>query len=77
MGTGGTAGSGGTSWLHGVMHGFYPTEKNDPDGAGENLNTGIAVVTRIDRALDLINRPDQVALREDLKKRVEDEQATR
>jgi hypothetical protein len=77
MGTGGKAGSGGTSWLHGVMHGFYPTERSDPDGAGENLNTGIAVLTRIDRALDLINRSDQVALRENLKKRIEDELATK
>jgi hypothetical protein len=31
------------------MHGFYPTGKDDPDGASENLNTGIAIVARINR----------------------------
>jgi len=75
-GGGGTAGSGGTSWLHGVMHGFYPTGKDDPDGASENLNTGIAIVARIDRVLDLIHRPDQVALRDEVSKRVEQELET-
>lgn len=74
MGTGSTAGSGGISLLHGVMHGFYPVGKTDPDnvsGGDENLNTGIAVVVRIDRAFDLINRPDQAAMRDELKRRVE------
>ncbi len=68
--------SGGTSWLHGVMHGFYPVGKEDPDnvsGGDENLNTGIAVVTRIDRVLDLIHRPDQVAMRDEVKRRIEEE----
>lgn len=73
-GMGGTAGSGGTSLLHGVMHGFYPTGPNDPDGVKENHNTGIAIVTRIDRALDLIYDSAQVAMREELKKRIEAEQ---
>jgi hypothetical protein len=68
VGTGGKAGSGGTSWLHGVMHGFYPNERDDPDGVGEKLNTGIAIVVRIDRVLDLIYRSDQVAMREEMKK---------
>jgi hypothetical protein len=45
-----------------------------PDGVGENLNTGIAIATRIDRVLDLINSPSQVALREELKKRIEAEE---
>jgi hypothetical protein len=75
-GGGGAAGSGGTSWLHGVMHGFYPTGKDDPDRAGENLNTGIAIVARIDRVLDLIQRPDQVAIRDEVSKRIEQELAT-
>lgn len=56
-GSGAKASSAGTSWLHGVMHGVYPTGKDDPDGVKENLNTGIAIVTRIDRVLDLINHP--------------------
>jgi hypothetical protein len=70
--------SGGTSWLYGVMHGFYPVGPNDPDnvsGGNENLNTGIAIVARIDRVLDLIHRPDQVAMRAEVKKRIEDEKA--
>lgn len=73
---GSKAGSGGTSWLHGVMHGFYPVGKDDPDnvsGGDESLNTGIAIVARIDRVLDLIHRPDQIALRDEVKKRIEDE----
>ncbi len=79
-GGGASASSGGTSWLHGLMHGFYPVGKSDPDnvsGGDEKLNTGIAVVVRIDRALDLIHRPDQVAIRDELKRRVEEENETR
>jgi hypothetical protein len=70
-GTGVKAGSGGTSWLHGLMHGVYPTGPDDPDGMSENLNTGIAIVTRIDRVLDLINSPAQVAIRAEMKRRAE------
>lgn len=58
------------------MHGFYPTGKNDPDGASENLNTGIAIVARIDRVLDLIHRPDQVAMRDEVSKRIKQELET-
>jgi hypothetical protein len=80
IGGGGSASSGGTSWLHGVMHGFYPVGKSDPDnvsGGDENLNTGIAVVVRIDRALDLIHRLDQIAMRVEVKRRIEEENETR
>jgi hypothetical protein len=73
MGTGGKAQSGGTALLHGVMHGFYPVGLNDPDHVSqgnENLNTGIAVVVRIDRVLELINRTDQVRIREEIKGRI-------
>lgn len=69
MGMGGKASSGGAHWLLGVMHGFFPVGQNDPDGVSggdENLNTGIAVVTLIDRVLDLVNRPDVVGQRERL-----------
>lgn len=67
VGIGGKAGSGGQTWLLGVMHGFYPVGKNDPDrvsGGNENLNTGIAVVVRVDRVLDLVDHPDQVRFRD-------------
>jgi hypothetical protein len=73
MGTGGKAQSGGTALLHGVMHGFYPVGLNDPDHVSqgdENLNTGIAVVVRIDRVLELINSSDQVRIREEIKGRI-------
>lgn len=66
VGTGGEASSGGESWLLGLIHGFYPAGANDPDGVSggdENLNTGIAVVVRVDRVLDIINRPDQMEMR--------------
>jgi hypothetical protein len=71
VGTGAKAVSGGEHRLLGVMHGFYPVGKNDPDrvsGGDENLNTGIAVVVLVDRMLDLINSPDQTGWREELKK---------
>jgi hypothetical protein len=79
IGGGASASSGGSSWLHGVMHGFYPVGKSDLDnvsGGDENLNTGIAVVVRIDRALDLIHRPDQIAIRDEVKRRMEQENET-
>jgi hypothetical protein len=50
------------------MHGVYPTGPDDSDGMGENLNTGIEVVTRIDRVLDLVNSPGQVAMRAEMKR---------
>ena len=70
-GTGGEAMSGGEHRLLGIMHGFYPVGQNDPDGVSggdENLNTGIAVVTLVDRMLDLINSPDQVHTREEMRR---------
>jgi hypothetical protein len=69
-----TAGSGGESRLLGVMHGFYPVGRNDPEkvsGGREDLNTGIAVVTFVDRVMDLINREDQVKMRDSAKKNAE------
>lgn len=75
VGTGSKASSGGENWLLGVMHGFYPVGQNDPDGVSagnEDLNTGIAVITRVDRLMDLINHPSQVLLRETLKKQFEE-----
>jgi hypothetical protein len=60
------AGSGGESRLLGVMHGFYPVGQNDPDGVSggdENLNTGIAVVALVDRVMDLVNSPSELARR--------------
>lgn len=56
--------SGGQHYLLGVMHGFYPVGENDPDGiSGQELNTGIGVVARIDRVLDLINGPEETKKR--------------
>lgn len=57
------------------MRGFYLTDKDDTNGAGENLKTEMAVVTRIDRALELISLPDQVALREETMKRESEQNA--
>jgi hypothetical protein len=74
VGGGESASSGGEHWLLGVMHGFYPVGRNDPDnvsGGNENLNTGIAVVTLVDRAMDLINSPEQMNARADLKDRLD------
>jgi hypothetical protein len=71
---GGKADSGGENWLLGVMHGFYPVGRNDPDdvsGGDEDMNTGIAVVVLVDRIMDLINRGDQVMMRENAKKQVQ------
>ncbi len=70
VGGGSKATSGGEHRLFGVMHGFYPVGRNDPDGISggdENLNTGIAVVVLADRVLDLINCSDQQALRDQRK----------
>ncbi len=70
MGDGGTANSGGTHHLLGVMHGFYPVGQNDPDGVSqgdENLNTGIAVVAFADRILDLINGDSEMKRRIEIK----------
>jgi hypothetical protein len=56
------------------MHGFYPVGKNDPEnlaGGNENLNTGIAVVVRVDRILDLINSPSQLEVRAAVKEKIE------
>jgi hypothetical protein len=68
------AGSGGEHRLLGVMHGFYPVGRNDPDGVSsgnEDLNTGIAVVAYVDRVMDLVNSADEIAGREALKQQVQ------
>jgi trypsin-like peptidase len=64
-----SAASGGQSRLLGVMHGYFKVEVNDPDNVskGEDLNTGIAVVIPIDRVLELIDSPEQVKLRDDVR----------
>jgi hypothetical protein len=68
VGTGGEAGSGGEEWLLGVMHGFFSVMDDDPDGVHvEVRNTGIAIVTRVDRVLDLINAPALMAIRQALR----------
>jgi hypothetical protein len=72
-----TAWHGGEYRLLGLMHGFYPVGKDDPDnvsGGEENLNTGIAVVVLADRIMDIINRPDQIERRETMKKKIEESQ---
>jgi hypothetical protein len=68
------AGSGGHYRLLGVMHGIYPVGANDPDGVSggnEDLNTGIGVVVLIDRVMELVDGPDQVAQRDALKARLQ------
>jgi hypothetical protein len=61
----------GPNYLLGIVHGYYPTMGNDPDGLGnatsEPLNTGISVVVPIERAIDLIDGPELSAEREALK----------
>jgi hypothetical protein len=64
-------GNAGPNYLLGVVHGYYPTTGNDPDGLGdvkgEPLNTGISVVVPIDRVLELVDCPDLLAERAALK----------
>lgn len=72
---GAVADSGGESRLFGVMHGFYPVGPNDPDGVSggdTNLNTGIAVVVFVDRVVELLNLPDRVSERDNMRQQVED-----
>ena len=68
---GGTAGR---TYLMGLVHGFFPTTENDPDGIGEweqePLNTGISVVVPLDRVLDIIDSPAFVEQREGAKTRL-------
>ena len=67
---------GGPNYLLGVMHGFYPTKGNDPDGIGdatkEPLNTGIGVVIPVERIHDLIETPRFKEQREMAKKQEAD-----
>lgn len=70
-------GNAGPNYLLGVVHGYYPTTGNDPDGlgdaSGEPLNTGISVVVPIERAIELIDGsilgPEREAIRADLKRK--------
>jgi len=67
---------GGPNYLLGLIHGFYPVGKNDPDGVSggnEDLNTGISVVVLADRILDLINHPDRVKERAEVEKQLKDQ----
>jgi len=45
----------------GLVHGFFPTTENDPDGivewAQEPLNAGISVVVPLERVLDINRQP--------------------
>jgi hypothetical protein len=65
-------GTAGRTYLMGLVHGFFPTTKNDPDGIGEwaeePLNTGISVVVPLDRVLDIIDSPASSS-REKLRRR--------
>jgi hypothetical protein len=67
-------GTAGRTYLMGLVHGFFPTTKNDPDGIGEwaeePLNTGISVVVPLDRVLDIIDSPAFVEQREAAKTRL-------
>lgn len=77
IGGGGGPGSGGANYLLGVIHGMLPVGKKDPDrvsGGDENMNTGIAAVVLVDRILDLINGPSEVAWRDSLARTIEEAQ---
>jgi hypothetical protein len=67
-------GTAGRTYLMGLVHGFFPTTKNDPDGIGEwaeePLNTGISVVVPLDRVLDILDSPAFVEQREAAKTRL-------
>jgi len=67
-------GTAGRTYLMGLVHGFFPTTKNDTDGIGEwaeePLNTGISVVVPLDRVLDIIDSPAFVEQREAAKTRL-------
>jgi len=57
-------------FLLGVMHGHYPTRDDELvreiEGLGaQQLNTGIAVVVRVERLIDLLNREDLRRVREE------------
>lgn len=62
------AGTTGRTYLMGLVHGFFPTMENDPEGIGEwakePLNTGISVVVPLERVLDIIDSPSFVEQRE-------------
>jgi hypothetical protein len=62
------------TYLMGLVHGFFPTVENDPDGIGEwaqePLNTGISIVVPLERVLDIIDCPALVGERELAKTRL-------
>jgi hypothetical protein len=67
-------------WL-GVMHGHYDQDLLEMDGLTPDtlknikINMGIAIVTPSTKVLELINRDDLKKEREDIKKRLEEEQS--
>jgi hypothetical protein len=65
---------GGANFLMGLVHGFYPTKENDPEGLVKGLNSGITAVVKIERILDLIDHPNQVEVRAAMKKKIKDQQ---
>jgi hypothetical protein len=71
----GAIASTGKTYLMGLVHGFFPTAENDPDGIGEwaqePLNTGISVVVPLERVLDIIDSPAFVEQREIARKRLD------
>jgi hypothetical protein len=73
MSSGGGVGLAGRNYLMGVVHGFFRTAENDPDGIGAKGNSGITVVVPIDRVLDIIDSPAFVQLRERERKNLEAE----
>jgi hypothetical protein len=68
-------GNAGPNYLLGVMHGIYTSEGSDLDGlgdaSGEPLNTGIAAVVPIKRALELIDGSILKPVREAVKQSLE------
>lgn len=72
-------GNAGPNYLMGVMHGIYTSEGSDLDGlgdaSGEPLNTGIAAVIPIERAVELIDGPILKPIREAVKEHLEAENA--
>jgi len=66
----------GNTYLMGLVHGHWNIEKNSYDAqgveeSGESINMGIAIVVPTKKIIDILYRPELVALRDEMDKKDE------